>query len=164
MLFLWDNGGRLHHRSDPSQRLERAGRSSNNFATLVTCCLGSLPFPPIEPADDEQGSVAASEKAGLARSPGAAHVIAPVTDLRTLFRSIVPALPGPIGHPARPQCISFARGDRCLVGVKTGKAQCEHIFSALLPKADMRSAVGMSQMCPGAEVGMQQRSRVSLSL
>ena len=87
------------------------------FATLVTCGLSSPPFLPIGPADDEQGSVAASEKAGLARFPAAAHVIAPVTDLRTLFRSIVPALPGPIGHPARPQCISFARGDRCLVGV-----------------------------------------------
>ena len=69
------------------------------FATLVTCGLSSPPFLPIGPADDEQGSVAASEKAGLARFPAAAHVIAPVTDLRTLFRSIVPALPGPIGHP-----------------------------------------------------------------
>src|SRR5260370_542333 len=52
------------------------------------------------PADDEQGSVAAFERAGLARFPAAAHVIAPVTDLGTLFRSTVPALPGPIGHPA----------------------------------------------------------------
>jgi hypothetical protein len=46
-------------------------------------------------ADDEQGSVAASEKAGPAKFPAAAHVVAPVTDLKTLFRSIVPALPGP---------------------------------------------------------------------
>jgi hypothetical protein len=52
------------------------------------------------PADDEQGSVTAFEKAGLAKFPAATHVIAPVTDLRTLFRSIVPALPGPIAHLA----------------------------------------------------------------
>src|SRR5260370_1352579 len=45
-------------------------------------------------------SVAASEKAGLVRFPAAAHVIAPVTDLRTLFRSIVPCLSGPIAHLA----------------------------------------------------------------
>src|SRR3984893_12096456 len=43
------------------------------------------PFLPIGPADDEQGSVAASEKPGQARFPAAAHVIAPVTDLRTLL-------------------------------------------------------------------------------
>src|SRR5580692_12463857 len=94
MLFLWDNDGRLHHRSDPSQRLKRAARSSYGFATLVIGCLSSPPFLPIGPADHEQGSVATSEKAGPARFPAAAaHVIAPVTDLRTHFRSIVPALP-----------------------------------------------------------------------
>ncbi len=100
MLFAWDNGDRLHHRRASSRRLERAARSSFRFATLVTGCLSSPPFLPIGSADDEQGSVAASEGAGLARLPGAAHVIAPVTDLGTLFRSIIPALPGPIGHPA----------------------------------------------------------------
>src|SRR6266699_1537862 len=76
-----------------------AARSSCGFATLVTRCLGSPPFPSIVPTDDEQGGVAASEKARLARFPAAVHVTAPATDLRTLFRSIVPALPGPIGHP-----------------------------------------------------------------
>jgi hypothetical protein len=60
---------------------------------------GWPPFLPIVPADDEQGSVTAL-KAGLAKFPAATHVIAPVTDLRTLFRSIVPALPGPIAHLA----------------------------------------------------------------
>jgi hypothetical protein len=40
---------------------------------------------PIELADDEQQSVVASEKAGPARFPAAAHVIAPVANLRTLF-------------------------------------------------------------------------------
>jgi hypothetical protein len=48
---------------------------------------------PIAPADDEQGRVAASEKAGRARIPAAAHAIAPVTGLRTLLRCIVSALP-----------------------------------------------------------------------
>jgi hypothetical protein len=91
LLILWDNDGRLHHRSDPSQRLERAARSSNSFAILATGCLSSPPFLPIGPADDEQGSVAASEKAGVARFPAAAHVIAPLTSHTTLFRSI--ALP-----------------------------------------------------------------------
>src|SRR5438128_2554431 len=47
MLFLWDNGGRLHHRSDPSHRLERAARSSYRFATLITSCLSSPPFCPL---------------------------------------------------------------------------------------------------------------------
>ncbi len=98
-LFL-RGGGRLHHRGDSSQRLERAARSSYRFATLVTCCLSSRPVLSIGTADDGQGSVAASAQAGLARFPPAAHVFAPATDLRTLFRSIVPALPGPIGHPA----------------------------------------------------------------
>jgi hypothetical protein len=100
MLFLRDSDGRVHHRIDSSQRLEGVARRLYGFATLVTRCLGSPPFPPIAPTDDEQGSVAASEKARLATFPAAVHVTAPVTDLRTLFRSIVPALPGPIGHPA----------------------------------------------------------------
>jgi len=83
MLFLRDSGGRLHHRSASSQRLERAARSSYGFASLVTCCQ----FAAISagPTDDEQGSGAAFEKAGLERFPAAAHVIAPVTDLRTLL-------------------------------------------------------------------------------
>jgi hypothetical protein len=47
MLFLRDNGGRVHHRSDSSQRLERAARRSYRFATLVTGCLSSPPFCPL---------------------------------------------------------------------------------------------------------------------
>jgi hypothetical protein len=42
MLFVRDNGGRIHHRSASSQRLERAARSLYRFVTLVTGCL-SLP-------------------------------------------------------------------------------------------------------------------------
>jgi hypothetical protein len=45
------------------------------------------------PADDEQGRVAAFEKARRASFSAAAHVIAPVTGLRMLFRSTVPASP-----------------------------------------------------------------------
>ena len=47
MLFLRDNGGRVHHRSASSQRLERATRSSYRFATFVTGCLSSPPFCPL---------------------------------------------------------------------------------------------------------------------
>ncbi len=47
ILFLWDNGGCLHHRSNPSQRLERAARSSYRFATLIPGCLSSPPFRPL---------------------------------------------------------------------------------------------------------------------
>jgi hypothetical protein len=39
MLFVWDNGGRLQHRSDPSQRLQRAARSPYGLATLVAAHL-----------------------------------------------------------------------------------------------------------------------------
>jgi len=77
-------------------------RLGDKLERIKSCSRGTtavLPFLPIGPADDEPGSVAASEKAGLARFPAAA-LIAPLTDLRTLFRAIVPALPGPIGHPA----------------------------------------------------------------
>ncbi len=35
MLFLRDNGGCFHHRSDSSQRLERAARSSHRCATRI---------------------------------------------------------------------------------------------------------------------------------
>jgi hypothetical protein len=92
MLFLWDNGGRLQHRSDPSQPLQRAARSQYGFATLVMSL--SLPlFLPIGPADDKQGRVAASERAESARFLVAAHLIAPLTDLTTHLSSIVPALP-----------------------------------------------------------------------
>jgi hypothetical protein len=48
MLFLWDNVGRVHHRSDSSQRLERAARSSYRFVTLVTGWLTSPPFCPLD--------------------------------------------------------------------------------------------------------------------
>jgi hypothetical protein len=47
MLFLWDNGGRLHFWSDSSQWPERAARSSYRFATLITGCLSSSPFCPL---------------------------------------------------------------------------------------------------------------------
>ena len=86
-MILWDNDVRLHHRSNPSRRPQRAARSPNSVAILVTGCISSPPFLP------EQGSVAASEMPGLARFPAAAHLIKPVTELRTLFCSIVPALP-----------------------------------------------------------------------
>jgi len=61
---------------------------------------GLIAVLPIVLADDEQGSVTAFEKTGLAKFPATTHVVAPVTDLRTLLRSIVPALPGPIAHLA----------------------------------------------------------------
>jgi fermentation-respiration switch protein FrsA (DUF1100 family) len=93
MLFLWDNGGRLQHRSDPSQRLQRAARSPYGFATFVMSCLSLPLFLSNGPADDKQGRVAASERAEPARFLVAAHLIAPLTDLTTLFSSIVPALP-----------------------------------------------------------------------
>src|ERR1700704_2520874 len=47
ILFLRDNGGRLHDRSDPSHRLERAARSSYRIATVITGCLSSPPFCPL---------------------------------------------------------------------------------------------------------------------
>src|SRR5712672_2523568 len=47
MLTLWDNDGRLQHRSASSRGPERAARSSYGFATLVTRCLSSPPFLPI---------------------------------------------------------------------------------------------------------------------
>jgi hypothetical protein len=49
-------------------------------------------FLPIGPASDKQGRVAASERAEPARFLVTAHLIAPLTDLTTLFRFIVPAL------------------------------------------------------------------------
>jgi len=68
-------------------------------------------------------SVAASEKAGLVRFPAAAHVIAPVTDLRTLFRSIVPCLSGPIAHLAWPSVyLVCAWRSRSGWGVRRAKA------------------------------------------
>ena len=93
MLFLWDNGGRLQHRSDPSQRLQRAARSPYGFATFDMSCLSLPLFLSNGPADDKQRRVAASERAELARFLVAAHLIAPLTDLTTHFSSIVPALP-----------------------------------------------------------------------
>src|SRR4029077_19166293 len=77
-LILRDNDGRRHHRSDSSQRLERAARSSNGFALLLTGCRSSSPFLSIGPADDEEGSAVASEMAGLARFPAATHT--PITE------------------------------------------------------------------------------------
>jgi hypothetical protein len=53
MLFFWDNGGRIHHRSTSSRGPEHAARSSYGFANLVTRCLSSPPFLPIVPANNE---------------------------------------------------------------------------------------------------------------
>jgi hypothetical protein len=47
ILFLRDNGGRVHHRSNSSQRLERAARSLYRFDTLIPGCLSSPPFWPL---------------------------------------------------------------------------------------------------------------------
>jgi hypothetical protein len=55
-------------------------------------CLGLTLFLPNGRADDKQGRVAASERSEPARFLVAAHLIAPLTDLTTLFGSIVPAL------------------------------------------------------------------------
>jgi hypothetical protein len=56
-------------------------------------CLSLPLFLSNGPADDKQGRVAAAERAKPAGFLVAAHLIAPLTDLTTLFSSIVPALP-----------------------------------------------------------------------
>jgi hypothetical protein len=66
MRFLRDNGGCLHHRRNPSWRLEPAARSACRFASLIRGCLSSPPSLPIGPADDGQADMAACDKAGLA--------------------------------------------------------------------------------------------------
>src|ERR1700743_845963 len=98
MLFLGDNGGRVNARGAAARGPERAARSSYGFDTLVTrsasvrrhCC----PWCRLTTSNEASRPL----KGGSARFPAAAPVIAPATDVRTPFRSIVPAL-GPIEPP-----------------------------------------------------------------
>jgi hypothetical protein len=91
------------------------------------------PLLPVEPAGNEQGSVAASEKAGPARFPAAPHVIARVTDLRTLSRPIVPVLPGQIGYPALN--LSHLRGGIDVWLGSQADVERHPLVSALKPKS-----------------------------
>jgi hypothetical protein len=62
---------------------------------------------PIGPTDDKQGSVATGEKAGLARFAATAHVIAPVTEFKTIFSGPSFRLSlAPTGHSVWHQSIS----------------------------------------------------------
>ena len=67
MLFLWDNGGCVRHQSDSSQRLETRGTKLMPLRHFRHRLPQFAAFLPVGPTDDEQGRVAAREKAGLAR-------------------------------------------------------------------------------------------------
>ena len=82
MLFLW---GYLHHRSAPSQPLERAAPSPYRLADLIKACVGSPPFRPLDPLTTRK-EASRPERAGLKGLPRRRNAIAPMTRMLPLHR------------------------------------------------------------------------------